>query len=137
MAHLERSAMKLKISACLAILLYGSLLTLIVVFLQAFGSAMSGMSASSTGRNSTLWSVWPTPVFFILSATAPFLAKGRKRSLLVGVALGLVIVPSIVMYGIADGLLFAAILSVAALPVWIPLLGRFAEPSQLPDGGLR
>jgi len=136
-ADLSRSAMKIKILACFVILLYGSALTFGAVLLQGFGMAMPGMSASSTGRSTSLWSIWPTPLFFVLSAIAPFIPKGRKRAFLLGIALALAAVPSLSIFGTKDGLFFMGMIAVAAVPVWVPLLAALADPSQQSDGAMQ
>jgi hypothetical protein len=127
----------MKISACLVILLYGCLLTFGCVALQALGSSMAGMSAGSTGRHWSLWSVWPCPVFFALSAVAPFLSERKRRVRLLGFALTVVTISAVAIYGLKDGLLFVAVIAVAALLVWIPLLVPLADTSTQADGGLR
>src|SRR5581483_877043 len=92
-----------------------------------FGKAMAGMSASSTGRNSSSWSVWPFPAFYLLTAVAPFV-KGRKQRIrLLCVAWGALIVTSCASSGVSDGLVLVALASVTSLLAWGPLLVKWRD----------
>lgn len=120
----------MKYLASLSILIYGGVLTFGLVFLSAFGSSFAGMGAGTAGSAGTSdWAVWPCPVFFILSAVAPFKKDRKKKVTLLRVALSVMILGSLATYGMVSGLIFAAVISVASLLAWVPLLADEVDPS--------
>ena len=128
----------MKFLASILILFYGGLLTFAFWILQGFGSSFAGMSAGTAGSaSSSFWSIWPCPMFFALSSAAPFFSARKSRVLLLRIAISVLIIPSVVSYGLGDGLLFVAMIAVASLLVWVPLLARFAESTQQADCVLR
>lgn len=105
------------------ILFYGGIVTFATTFAIGFGNAFSGWGDGATvSHDTSLWSAWPTAVFFILSAIGPFI-RGRQEKwfLFIGTLL-LLFLGFMVTIGGVDGLFIPFCVFVLSILVWAPLL---------------
>ena len=112
-----------KVGVAALIVLFGGVVTAVLVAVLAFGTKMSGLSASAVGSDTTLWSVWPCPLYFLLVAGAPFIKSQKKRRALLAVSVGVLFLAAWATMDLEDSLVLTGIVVTPSLVVWIPLLG--------------
>jgi hypothetical protein len=111
------------------ILFYGGILTFATVFAIGFGNAFSGWGDGATVRHVTsFWDAWPTALFFLISASGPFIRGAKWKGALWVTSLLVTTLCFLTIFGEKDGFFLSACLLGFSLIVWIPLIAA-GDPS--------